>query len=313
MSRHNFLALSDFDLPTWRQVLRRAAELKRSRGADAHRVLRGKQVALIFEKASTRTRVSFEVGLRELGAEVVVLSAEGSQIARGESLEDTARVLSRYVHGAVLRTHGHDRLQAFAGAASVPVINGLSDEGHPLQVATDLFTILERRAAFDLADPLAALRGLKIAFVGDGACNMALSWIEASSLFGFELRIGAPVGYQPDAAWIARGGAQLQVMADARAAVAGADVVNTDVWISMGMEEQAQARRQVFTEYRVSAELMRHAAAEALVLHCLPAHRGEEIDEEVLEGAQSAVWDQAENRLHLQKSLVWQLMVASEG
>lgn len=309
--KRDFLCLADFSASQWTQVFARAARLKAERGDRAaagrwRETLAGQSVALVFEKASTRTRVSFEVGLRELGADVVTLSAADSQIGRGEPPEDTARVLSRYVHAIMLRTFGDDRLRAFARAASVPVINGLSDLAHPLQVATDLFTILER---LQLSDPQ-ELAGLPVAFVGDGSCNMALSWIEAAQIFHMDLRVACPSSYAPPASMLAHAQKHVLCTEDVKAAVAGAAVVNTDVWTSMGQEDEAAARRNALQGYAVDEALLRAAREDAMVLHCLPAHRGEEIAASVLEGAQSAVWDQAENRLHVQKAIVLELMDA---
>lgn len=308
-AKHDFLALSDFSRAEWPEVFARAAELKAARrdparAAAFRSTLAGKAVALVFEKASTRTRVSFEVGLRELGADVVVMQAGDSQLGRGEPPEDTARVLSRYVHAIMLRTFGDDRLRKFARAASVPVLNGLSDIAHPLQVATDLFTILERRGDVDPA----SLRGLSVAFVGDGTSNMALSWIEAAELFELDFRLAAPKTYMPPDSVLERAKRFVRCTDDPHAAVRGADVVNTDVWTSMGMEGEAVARRRAFRGFSVDDALMQAAKPEAFVLHCLPAHRGEEISASVLEGNKSAVWDQAENRLHVQKAIVLQIM-----
>ena len=308
--KRDFLSLVDFSAAEWPAVFARAAELKAARrdpqrAAASRRELAGKAVALVFEKASTRTRVSFEVGLKELGADVVVMQAGDSQLGRGEPPEDTARVLSRYVHAIMLRTFGDDRLRKFARAASVPVLNGLSDMAHPLQVATDLFTILERRGA--AGDP-GALRGLAIAFVGDGTSNMALSWIEAAELFEIEFRLACPKTYTPPESVLERAAKYVTCTDDPSAAVAGVAVVNTDVWTSMGMEGEADARRRAFRGFSVDEALLAGASPAAFVLHCLPAHRGEEISAGVLEGPRSAVWDQAENRLHVQKAIVLQLM-----
>lgn len=307
--KRDFLSLVDFTRAEWPDVFARAAELKAARREPARAArfrttLAGKAVALVFEKASTRTRVSFEVGLRELGADVVVMQAGDSQLGRGEPPEDTARVLSRYVHAIMLRTFGDDRLRKFARAASVPVLNGLSDIAHPLQVATDLFTILERRGSIDPA----SLRGLPIAFVGDGTSNMALSWIEAAELFELDFRLACPRTYMPPDSVVERARAFVRCTEDPKEAAADAAVVNTDVWTSMGMEGEAVARRRAFRGFSVDDALLQVARPDAFVLHCLPAHRGEEISAGVLEGSRSAVWDQAENRLHVQKAIVLQIM-----
>lgn len=313
--KRDFLSLLDFSAAEWPEVFARAAKLKSARrdpsaAAASRKALAGKAVALVFEKASTRTRVSFEVGLKELGADVVVLQAGDSQLGRGEPPEDTARVLSRYVHAIMLRTFGDERLRKFARAASVPVINGLSDIAHPLQVATDLFTVLERLGA--PAD-LGALRALPIAFVGDGTSNMALSWIEAAALFELDFRLACPKTYMPPDSVLERAAKFVSCSDEPKAAVAGAAVINTDVWTSMGMEGEADARRRAFRGFSVDEALLGVARPTAFVLHCLPAHRGEEISAGVLEGPQSAVWDQAENRLHVQKSIVLQLMQSKPG
>jgi ornithine carbamoyltransferase len=295
----HFLTLADVD--DWPALWRRAAALKASRLGTA---LAGKSVAIVLEKASTRTRVSFEVGVFELGGHPVILTSQGSQLARGEPVEDTARVLSGYCHAIVLRTFGQARVAAMARWASVPVINGLTDEHHPCQIAADLFTVLERFGRID---------GLRYAWIGDGN-NMANSWIEAAGLFGLELALATPEGYRPDpnvlAEARARGG-RITIGADPRDAARGAHVVSTDVWASLGQEEEAEARRRAFAGYCVDAALLATAAPDAIVLHCLPAHRGEEITGDVLDGPQSAAWQQAENRLHVQKALLERLVVPS--
>ncbi|MCA9676319.1 MAG: ornithine carbamoyltransferase [Kofleriaceae bacterium] len=306
-AKRDFLTLADVPADAWPGLWRRAGELKAAR-ARGERItpLAGKSVALIFEKASTRTRVSFEVGVFDLGGHAVVLSAQGSQIARGEPIEDTARVLSGYCHAIVLRTFGQARVATLAKWATVPVINGLTDEHHPCQVASDLFTVIERHGRID---------GLRYAWIGDGN-NMAASWIEAAGLFGLDLTLACPQGFTPDAALVAEARARqgalgrgtVTIVDDPRAAAAGADVVSTDVWASMGQEEEAEARRRAFAGYCVDAEVMAAADPGAIVLHCLPAHRGEEISGDVLDGPQSAAWQQAENRMHVQKALLERLV-----
>jgi ornithine carbamoyltransferase len=280
--KRDFLRLGDLSVEEHRALFRRARELKANR---RQRTLEGRSLLLLFEKASTRTRISFEAAIGQLGGHAVTLPMQDSQIARGETLEDTARVASRYVDAIMFRTHGDDRLRAFARAATVPVINGLSDGGHPVQVLADLFTVEER---------LGTVEGKTIAFVGDGASNMALSFFEAAPVFGFTLRLAAPQGYRPT-------GARVYTPAEA---VQAADAVATDVWISMGQEKEAAARRQAFAGYMLDEKLMSRASPHAIVLHCLPAHRGEEISAGVLDGPQSAVLDEAENRLHVQKALL---------
>lgn len=291
--KRDFLRLGDLSVEEHRALFRRARKLKASRRRQGkrnnfffpQRTLEGRSLLLLFEKASTRTRISFEAAIGQLGGHAVTLPMQESQIARGETLEDTARVASRYVDAIMFRTHGDDRLRAFARAATVPVINGLSDGGHPVQVLADLFTVEER---------LGTVEGKTIAFVGDGASNMALSFFEAAPVFGFTLRLAAPQGYRP-------AGARVYTPAEA---VQAADAVATDVWISMGQEKEAAARRQAFAGYMLDEKLMSRASPHAIVLHCLPAHRGEEISAGVLDGPQSAVLDEAENRLHVQKALL---------
>jgi len=294
----HFLTLADIAPERWPQLFDRAAELKRDR---VQRSLAGKSIALIFEKASTRTRVSFEVGVFELGGHAVVLTSQGSQLARGEPIEDTARVLSGYCHAIILRTFGQDRVEALARAASVPVINALTDEHHPCQVATDLFTVREHFGRLDV----------RYAWIGDGN-NMASSWIEAAGLFGLDLVLACPQGFQPDAMRVADAQARQRALGkgsvwvtdDPTIAAARADVISTDVWASMGQEADAERRTQAFAGYCVDDALLAHAAQDAIVLHCLPAHRGEEITGAVLDGPRSLAWIQAENRLHVGKAIL---------
>lgn len=307
MPKQDFLTLSDVPAKGWAELWDRAAVLKaeRRRGVR-HQALAGKTVALVFEKASTRTRVSFEVGVYDLGGHAVVLSSAGSQLARGEPIEDTARVLSGYCHGIMIRTFGQERVETLAKMASVPVINGLSDQHHPCQVASDLFTVREHFG--DLA-------GLRYAWIGDGN-NMAASWIEAAGLLGLQLVLACPEGYQPDPALMAQararqaelGRGSLSLVTDPERAAAGAHVISTDVWASMGQEEEAAARQAAFASYCVDERLLALADASARVLHCLPAHRGEEISAAVIDGPASLVWDQAENRLHVQKAILERLL-----
>ena len=295
--KRDFLRLEDFSLEEHQQLFRRSHELKalRRRG-EAVRTLEGRSLLLIFEKHSTRTRLSFEAAIGQLGGTALTLPMQDSQLSRGETLSDTARVSSRYVDAIMFRTFGDDRLAELARAATVPVINGLSDGGHPVQVLADLFTIEER---------LGRVAGRTLAFVGDCASNMARSFCEAAPLFGFHLRLAAPEGYRPPSNELR--GAFLT--ASPSEAVHGADVVITDVWISMGQEKEAAARRQAFDGFLVDDALLAHAAGHAIVLHCLPAHRGEEISAAVLDGPRSAVLDEAENRMHVQKALLEQLIL----
>jgi ornithine carbamoyltransferase len=294
-----FLTLSDISVERWPAVWDRAAHLKRER---VQQTLAGKSVALVFEKASTRTRVSFEVGVFELGGHAVFIATQGSQIGRGEPIEDTARVLSGYCQAIVFRTFGQERVADLHRHATVPVINGLSDQHHPCQVATDLFTVREE---------LGRIHNLVYAWIGDGN-NMANSWIEAAGLFGLDLRLACPDGFGPDTALVAAardqqarlGKGSITLTTDPKAAAAGAHVISTDVWASMGQEEEAERRRVAFAGYCVDAALVQRAAKDVIVLHCLPAHRGEEITGDVLEGPRSRVWAEAENRLHVGKAIL---------
>jgi ornithine carbamoyltransferase len=260
------------------------------------RTLEGRSLLLLFEKASTRTRISFEAAIGQLGGQAISLPMQDSQLARGEPLEDTARVASRYVDAIMFRTHADARLETLAKAATVPVVNGLSDGGHPVQILADLFTVEER---------LGAVQGKTLAFVGDCASNMARSFCEAAPLFGFKLKLAAPEGYRPPSAEL-QGASVTAVPAEA---VASANVVITDVWTSMGQEAEKNARLKAFAGYTLDSALLAKAAPGAVVLHCLPAHRGEEISAEVIDGPRSAVWDEAENRLHVQKALLELLII----
>lgn len=299
MPRH-FLSIADLSQAELLALLDRAAELKRARGTTAHpRPLADKSVAVLFDKASTRTRISFEVGIHELGGQPVTLISKDTQLGRGEPIEDTAHMLSRYVHAVVYRTFGHDRLEALAQHATIPVVNGLSDMFHPCQLLADLMTIRESVTP--------DLGGVHVAWVGDGN-NMAHSWILAAAVAGFDLTLATPSDYQPDDGVLqqanALGANEIRVVDNVAEAVDGAKVVTTDVWASMGQEEEATKRRAAFAGFMVDDAVMKRAAADAIFLHCLPAHRGEEVSETVLEGAQSRVWDEAENRLHAQKALL---------
>ena len=295
-----FLTLADVPAAAWPALWDRTAELERDRLCS--RALAGKTVALVFEKASTRTRVSFEVAAYELGGNAIVLASEGSQLARGEPAEDTARVLASYCQAIVVRTFGQERVAAFARAASVPVINGLSDQHHPCQVATDLYTVRQH---------FGRIAGLRYAWIGDGN-NMAQSWIEAAGMFGLDLVLACPEGFAPDSLLVAAargeqeqlGAGSITLTTDPREAAADADVLSTDVWASMGQEEEAARRRVAFADYRIDAGMLALATPRAIVLHCLPAHRGEEISSDVLDGPRSLAWVQAANRLHIAKALL---------
>ena len=299
MTRH-FLADDDLTPGEQAQVLDLAAELKAKRFGGPQ-PLQGKAVAVVFEKPSTRTRLSFEVGIAELGAHPVVIDAQSTQLGRGETIEDTARVLSRYVSAIVIRTFGDDRIRALAEASSVPVVNALTDGYHPCQVLADLQTVRERKGATE---------GLTLTYLGDGANNMAHSYLLGGAMAGMHVRIGAPAGYLPDDDVVRRArafGTDILVTSDAAEAAAGADVLCTDVWVSMGMAGEEQRRRDL-TPYALDEQALSRAADGAVVLHCLPAHRGEEIAAAVIDGPQSAVWDEAENRLHAQKALLTWLL-----
>jgi len=302
MTVRHFRTLLDLSADELSEVLASAAELKRLRGTPDHpRPLDGKTIAIVLEKASTRTRLSFEVGIAELGAQPTTLIAKDTQMGRGEPLGDTARMLTRYVHGVVYRTFGHDKVEELAKDSKIPVINGLSDLYHPCQLLADLLTIREEKGK---------LAGVKVAWIGDGN-NMANSWILAAARTGISLTIACPEGYDPHgpALEVAKGaGHPVEVVRDPSAACSGADVVTTDVWASMGQEEESAARARAFDGYIVNETLMGHAANDAIFLHCLPAHRGEEVSAEVIDGPRSRVWDEAENRLHAQKALLAHLV-----
>jgi ornithine carbamoyltransferase len=298
MARH-FLALHDFNEIELYGMLTLARELKaKQKQGIPHRLLDGKTVALIFEKASTRTRVSFEVGVFQLGGHGLFMSSGTSQMGRGEPIKDSARVMSRYCDGVMIRTFGQEIVEEFARYSSVPVINGLTDLFHPCQIMADLMTVIEHKKTYE---------GLKFAWVGDGN-NMANTWIEAAAIFGFDLALACPKGYEPDAQvmdWAnAKAPGRIQLTTDPKVAVAGADVINTDVWASMGQESEQKQREVAFAGYCLDDVLLALARPDCIVLHCLPAHRGEEISDSVIEGKNSVVWDEAENRLHIQKAIM---------
>jgi ornithine carbamoyltransferase len=297
--KRDLLSIADLSREELEGVLELATRMKS--GTFRERPLLGKTLAMIFAKSSTRTRVSFEVGALQLGGHALFLSSRDVQLGRGEPIRDTARVLSRYVDVIMIRTYAHDDVAELARYASVPVINGLTDLVHPCQVLADLLTVREHLGP--------DLRGIRVAWIGDGN-NMANSWVNAAYRLGFELRIACPEGYEPDQAILerARSTASVTIVRDPAAAAEGADVVNTDVWASMGQEEETAQRERDFAAYRVDAALMRRASERAIFLHCLPAHRGEEVTEEVLEGPQSRIFDQAENRLHAQKAVIATLL-----
>lgn len=305
-SKRDYLTMTDLSLDEARQVLALAARLKNEPKGLRTGLLAGRSVAIVMEKASTRTRVSFEVGVAQLGAHPVVLTTQGSQLARGEPIRDTARVLAGYNSAIVYRTFATSRLLEMATAA-VPVINALSDDGHPVQVLCDVFTIEEALASS--GDPR-GIAGRRVAFIGDGSSNMARSFVEAAQLFRFHLVLGAPPAYLPPPSELEPAVASgfVSVTHDPREAASGADVINTDVWTSMGQEDENERRLAAFAGFTVNRRLIEAAPPTTFVLHCLPAHRGEEIDDDVIEGPRSRVWAQAENRLHVQKALLLWLL-----
>ncbi|MFO1419144.1 MAG: ornithine carbamoyltransferase [Methylotetracoccus sp.] len=291
-SIRHFISLDDLGPGELRRLIARATALKLSR--EPYEPLKRKVLGMIFEKSSTRTRVSFEAGMTQFGGAAIFLSPRDTQLGRGEPIEDSARVLSRFVDCIMLRTHRHSTVETFARYSRVPVINGLTDRFHPCQLLADLQTYFEHRG--DIA-------GRTVAWIGDGN-NMCQTYIQAARLFEFELRIACPEGYDPEPELLGSGGGHVRLMRSPSEAVRGADLVVTDVWASMGQEGEQQQRTQQFQGYQVDAGLMALAAPDAIFMHCLPAHRGEEVAAEVIDGPQSVVWDEAENRLHSQKALL---------
>ncbi len=295
----HLLRLRDFSKEELNSYIMRAIALKKEVALGSRNLkLAGKTVGLVFEKASTRTRVSFEAAMFGLGGQVIFLSSKETQLARSEPLKDMARVMSRYVDGIVVRTYGQEIVEELARYATIPVINALTDLYHPCQVLSDIMTVIEKKGPIE---------DLQIAWVGDGN-NMANSWIQAASRFGFSLTVACPEGYEPDRKLMDEAVAEsvkpINLVHDPVEAVSGADVVNTDVWASMGQEAEQDARVNVFQSYQLNSALLGHALEDAIVLHCLPAHRGEEISEEVLEGPQCVAFDQAENKLHIHKAIL---------
>ena len=298
-AHRDFLAIPDFNRSEIDKLFDIADRMKK--GEYAKKPLAGKTLAMIFMKSSTRTRVSFEAGAFQLGGHALFLSPRDIQIGRGEPIADTARVLSRYVDGIMIRTFAHEEVVELARHATVPVINGLTDRLHPCQVMADVLTIRQHLGGYE---------GKRVAWIGDGN-NMANSWINAACTLNFELTLACPEGYDPDAHILARARqlqAAIRVVRDPKEAAKGAHVVNTDVWASMGQEEEQKQRESAFKGYTVDAALMKQADRSAIFLHCLPAHRGEEVAAEVIDGPQSRVWDEAENRLHIQKAIMAALM-----
>lgn len=291
--RH-FLKLADFSAEELEHMLERALWIKaRQKAGNPYEPFHGKVLAMIFEKASTRTRVSFETGFYQMGGNVVNLTSQGSQLGRSESIEDTARVISRMVDLVMIRTFGQGRLVAFAQNSQVPVINGLTNEYHPVQIMTDILTFMEHKGS---------IRGKRVAWIGD-ANNMSYSWLEAAKILGFEMTLAIPEGYPIDTSLIPAGN-YYTVTRDPIEAAKGADLVTTDVWTSMGFEKENEKRRHDFASFQVNDAVMAVAGPQALFMHCLPAHRGEEVAASVIDGPQSVVWDEAENRLHAQKGIM---------
>ncbi len=296
----NLLSIESLSREEILSVLDDTAVMKSSRGHHASHPLRHQCWALIFSKSSTRTRVSFEVGIRELGGDAMFLAAADIQLGRGEPIKDTARVMGRMLHGAVIRTFAQKDVEEFAEFSGIPTINALTDEEHPCQILADLFTIRETRGSLD---------GLRVAFIGDGDCNVSRSWIWAAARLGFELVIAAPKKYQPCPQLLARAGGSIRVTDDLREAAKGSDVLYTDVWVSMGKEDEAAYRLAQLQGYQINASLC-SMAPEALVMHCLPAYRGKEIDDATFEAHADTIFRQAENRLHTQKAVMARLVEA---
>jgi len=295
MATRHFLSLLDLSPSELMQLLKRAIELKKMQhGGEIYEPFKNQVLAMIFEKSSTRTRVSFEAGMIQLGGHAMFLSPRDTQLGRGEPIEDTARVLSSMVDIIMVRTFEHEKLETLARYSSVPVINGLTDWLHPCQLLADMQTWLEHRGD---------IQGKTAAYVGDGN-NMCHSYINAARQLGFKLHIACPEGYDPDPQLVQAAGDRVQIFRDPKAACENVDMVVTDVWASMGQEEEQKQREAAFADFQVDRQLMQLADKNALFMHCLPAHRGEEVSAEVIDGPQSVVWDEAENRLHAQKALM---------
>ena len=278
------------------EILKLAREFKKGRGKPKQKQpLKGQTWALIFNKASTRTRVSFEVGIRELGGSSLYLSINDIQMGRGETVADTARVLSRYIHGVVIRTFAQSDIEQFAQAGTIPVVNALTDDEHPCQILADLFTVVEK---------LGSLKGKKVVFFGDGACNVSNSWLFGAAKMGMEMWVAAPKEFQPGAEWVKRAGGNIHVTEDVSAAAKNADVLYTDVWVSMGKEGEAADRLKILAPYQVNTAVLKTARPGAVVMHCLPAYLGKEITADVFQPHQKTIFDQAENRLHVQKAIL---------
>ncbi len=298
----DFLCLSDWSIEELEKIFTLARELKaKQKAGSQHHLLAGKTLGMLFEKSSTRTRVSFEVGMYQLGGHALFLASGNTQMGRGEPIKDTARCMARYVDGVMIRTYSQDAIEEYAAFSDIPVINGLTDMYHPCQVMADLMTAIEHKGNY---------RDLKYCWIGDGN-NMANSWINAATVFGFELRVATPAGYEPDTMVkerAAEAGANIIYTNDPVMAARGADVLNTDVWASMGQEAEQKERQRDFAGYQINMELLALAAPDCVVMHCLPAHRDEEITDEVMESRHAIIYDEAENRLHVQKAILATLM-----
>ncbi|RYG13050.1 MAG: ornithine carbamoyltransferase [Burkholderiales bacterium] len=305
MTIKHYLQFSDLTADEYAWVFERAAIIKKKfKGYEKYHPLADRTLAMIFEKASTRTRVSFEAGMYQLGGSVVHLTTGDSQLGRAEPTEDSAKVISRMVDIVMIRTYGQDKIVSFAEHSRVPVINGLTNEFHPCQILADIFTYQEHRGS---------IKGKTVAWVGDGN-NMANTWLQASEILGFKVHVSTPGGYEVDQSIAGiRSADSYKVFKDPMEACAGADLVTTDVWTSMGYEAENEARMKAFADWCVDAEMMRAAKPDALFMHCLPAHRGEEVEAEVIDGPQSVVWDEAENRMHAQKALMEYLLLGKVG
>ena len=304
----HYLQFTDLSADEYAYLFARSAWIKaKFKAYEKHQPLTDRTLAMIFEKASTRTRVSFEAGMYQLGGSVVHLTTGDSQLGRAEPIEDSARVISRMVDLVMIRTYGQDKIVRFAQHSRVPVINGLTNEFHPCQILADLFTFIEHRG--HPSDPLACLKGRVVAWVGDGN-NMANTWLQAAELLGFKVHVSTPSGYEVDQAVAGlRSNDSYQVFANPMDACKDADLVTTDVWTSMGFEAENEQRKQAFADWCVDTDMMAQAKPDALFMHCLPAHRGEEVQAEVIDGSQSVVWDEAENRMHVQKALMEYLLL----
>ncbi|WDN88491.1 ornithine carbamoyltransferase [Desulfosarcina sp. BuS5] len=303
--KKDILTLLDLDKEDYEHFFKRSIELKnRYKKGISDFPLKGKTQALIFDKPSTRTRISFETAMSQLGGTTIFLNANETQMSRNEPAKDTARVLSRYLDCLVIRTYGHDLIEKFAEFSSIPVVNALTDLYHPCQVLSDLQTIIEHKGGYE---------NIKIVWLGDGN-NVAHSWINAAAVLGLNLVLACPEGYYPDQAIldkaVARQNGSIEILPDPLQAVKQADVIYTDVWASMGQEEDLQARKKIFEKFQVNKELISNAADDVIVMHCLPAHRGEEISADVLEGPNSVVWDQSENKLHMHKAILETLILS---